>query len=302
MPFLFHQPTERRNFLKVISTAGAAAVFSGCSSTPKAAQAASTGKGLHLALISDTHVAGDKADINRGFKPWDNLKRVVSEVGETRPEGVIHCGDAARLEGKIEDYKEVKSLLSPLAAFAPVWMGLGNHDDRANFKQVFTQPIGNPAALKDKYVLAFEEGDMRFVMLDSLLYTNKTAGLLGKEQRNWLKEYLATKSDKPVIIFVHHTLTDNDGDLLDAHYLFETVAPHRHVKAIFYGHSHVWAITQRDHVKLINLPAVGYNFRDQDPVGWVDARFDENGVDLTLRALGGNKSGDRKITRVDWIV
>ena len=54
-------------------------------------------------------------------------------------------------------------------------------------------------------------------------------------------------------------------------------------------------------MKLINLPAVAYNFRDQDPVGWVDARFDRNGVDLTLRALGGNTTGDRKITRVDWV-
>ena len=79
-------------------------------------------------------------------------------------------------------------------------------------------------------------------------------------------------------------------------------APHRHVKAIFFGHSHVWEIKERGPLKLINLPALGYNFRDQEPVGWVDARFDRTGVDLTLRAMGGNTSGDRKITRVDWSV
>ena len=301
MPGLFHQPTERRNFLKIVSAAGAAAVFSGCSSAPKSASSGATGKPLHLALLSDTHVAGNKLDTNRGFKPWDNLQKAVGEVEAARPEGVILCGDAARTEGKPEDYKEVKSLLGPLAAFAPIFIALGNHDDRANFNKEFAQPAGTKAGLKDRHVLAFEEQDLRFVILDSLMFVNKTPGLLGKEQRTWLTEYLATKADKPVIIFVHHTLTDNDGDLLDAHHLFDIVRPHRHAKAIFFGHSHVWEIKQRDHVKLINLPALGYNFRDQDPVGWVDARFDRNGVDLTLRALGGNTTEDRKITRVDWV-
>jgi 3',5'-cyclic-AMP phosphodiesterase len=301
MPGLFHQPTERRRFLKVLSAAGAATVLTGCGSTPKTATAPA-GKPLHLALLSDTHVAGDKNDTNRNFKPWDNLQRVVREVEEVRPEGVIHCGDAARLEGKPEDYREIKSLLTPLSAFAPVFIALGNHDDRANFNQAFTQPSPAKAGIKDKHVLAIDEQELRIVILDSLMFPNKTPGLLGKEQRTWLKEYLATKSDKPLVIFVHHTLTDNDGDLLDAHHLFEMTAPHRHVKAIFFGHSHVWEIKERDHLKLINLPAIGYNFRDQEPVGWVDARFDRTGVDLTLRAFGGNTSGDRKITRVNWSV
>jgi Icc protein len=300
MPGLFHQPAERRNFLKIVSAAGAATIFAGCSSASKSASAGTPAKSLHLALLSDTHIAGNRADANRGFKPWDNLKRVVSEVEEARPESVIVCGDAARLEGKPEDYQELKGLLAPLSAFAPVFIGLGNHDDRINFNQAFPLPSPDKAGIKDKHVLALEEQEMRFVILDSLMYVNKVPGLLGKEQRSWLKEYLATKSDRPVILFVHHTLTDNDGDLLDAHHLFDIIAPHRHVKAIFFGHSHVWEIKERDHVKLINLPAIGYNFRDQDPVGWVDARFDRTGVDLTLRALGGNTTGDRKVTRVDW--
>src|SRR5688572_26170132 len=150
MPGLFHQPTERRNFLKIVSAAGAAAVFTGCSSAPKSAGNAAAGKSLHLALLSDTHVAGDKLDTNRGFKPWDNLKKAAGEVEEARPEGVILCGDAARLEGKPDDYKELKGLLSPLAAFAPIFIALGNHDDRANFNQAFTHTTGNKAGIKDR--------------------------------------------------------------------------------------------------------------------------------------------------------
>jgi hypothetical protein len=60
---------------------------------------------------------------------------------------------------------------------------------------------------------------------------------------------------------------------LDTDRLFDLLRPHRHVKAIFYGHSHVWELGRHDRLQLINLPAVGYNFNDKDPVGWVDARF-----------------------------
>jgi hypothetical protein len=133
-----------------------------------------------------------------------------------------------------------------------------------------------------------------------LLYVNKAAGLLGAQQRAWLMEYLKTHREKPIILFVHHTLGEGDGDLLDASRLFEIIRPHRQVKAIFYGHSHAWQIGQRERVKLINLPALGYNFSEDQPVGWVDARFRRNGVDLTLHAIAGNRAQDGQTSSVRW--
>ena len=111
----------------------------------------------------------------------------------------------------------------------------------------------------------------------------------------------ATERPKPIVLFVHHTLKDNDGDLMDAERLFEIVRPHRQVKAIFYGHSHVWELKRRDDLHLVNLPAVGYNFKDADPVGWVDARFDPRGVQLTLHVLAGKHSDDRRVRRLNWV-
>jgi len=82
--------------------------------------------------------------------------------------------------------------------------------------------------------------------------------------------------------------------------MFGILKGYPQVKAIFYGHSHRWEIGERDGIRLINLPAVGYNFSDNQPVGWVDARFDPTGADLTLRAFGGNLAGNGKLTRLDW--
>ena len=298
MPGIFFEPQDRRKFLTTVSLGATALAVAGCRTPTRRVEAS---RSLHMALLSDTHLPGDRKNGSRGFNPWENLRAIVPEVVALRPQAVLLNGDAARLEGLPADYNELRASLQPIAALAPIFIGMGNHDDRTNFAKTFTAPASLKANLANKHVLVIDEDFMRIVLLDSLLYTNKTAGHLGKTQRAWLSEYLATNSEKPIVIFVHHTLGDGDGELLDAAQLFELLEPHPQVKAIFYGHSHVWEIKERGRLKLVNLPAVGYNFKDGDPVGWVDAKFDSGGVDLTLRALAGNRKDGRKIHRLDWV-
>jgi len=299
MPGLYdpnHQRMHRRDFLKASFLAGAAVVWHGCQTSPL-----SSGNEIHLALLSDTHIPGDCAnDPRRPFNPCENLKRVVADIVSGSPSGVILNGDAASREGLKTDYHVLKGMLEPAARVAPIYIGLGNHDDRQNFKEIFTSASGKDASVPNHQVLIVEETFLRFIVLDSLFYVNKVAGLLGEQQRSWLAEYLKSHREKPAVLFVHHTLGDSDGDLLDANRLFEVIRPHRQVKAIFYGHSHVWNLSERQGVKLINLPALGYNFTDDAPVGWVDARFRRDGVDLTLHAIGGNRAQDGQTSRIRW--
>jgi len=297
MPGLYHRPIRRREFLKTSFLAGAAVVVHGCG-TPSAS---STKDEIHLALLSDTHVGpGERAKDPRGFDPCAQLRRVAPDIVSAAPRGVILNGDAASREGLTEDYTELKTLLEPVSRVAPVYIGLGNHDHRENFKAVFTPTSGLDANVPNHLVLVIEESFLRFIILDSLFYTKKAEGFLGARQRFWLSDYLKSHTDKPVILFVHHTLGDGDGDLLDANRLFEIIRPHRQVKAIFYGHSHMWEIRERQGVKLINLPALGYNFWEGEPVGWVAARFRRNGVDLTLHAIAGNRARDGQTSRIRW--
>lgn len=299
MPGLYFQPIPRRRFLETTFVAGVATVFQGALASVPAS--ADEGEEVHVALLSDTHVGpGEKAKDPRGFDPCAQLRRVIPDIIAGSPRGVILNGDAASREGLAEDYRELKSLLEPLSRVAPVYIGLGNHDDRENFKQVFTSPVGGDAGVSGHQVFVVEQPVVRFLILDSLLYVNKVAGLLGERQRGWLTEYLGTHAEKPAILFVHHTLGEGDGDLLDAGRLFEIIRPHRQVKAIFYGHSHRWDISEREGVKLINLPSVGYNFQENQPVGWVDARFRRDRVDLTLHAIAGNRAQNGQTTRVAW--
>lgn len=293
MPGIFHSPMTRKNFFET-SAAVISGLFAGQVLADDAPQVA------RLALLSDTHIPADPADEYRRFKPVENLKKVVPQVIASKPQAAILNGDAARLSGELEDYTALKALLQPIAANAPIHIGLGNHDDRANFFRVFPQTGTPKSVVNGKHVSVFEIAGTRFVVLDSLLYVDKVAGLLGKGQRDWIKSFLEKPDDRPIVFFVHHSLGDGDGDLLDFDRVFQVMVPQKKVKAIFYGHSHRYNIEQRQHVFLVNQPAIGYNFVDQQPVGWLDASFTPTGVNLVLNAIGGNVEKDRKATKLEW--
>jgi Icc protein len=254
----------------------------------------------HLALLADTHIPEDVENNYRGFYPYMNLEKTVPDIISASPDGVFIAGDLARLTGEPGDYANLKKLLSPLAEITPVFMALGNHDNRENFLKVFDETPGEKPEIKGKHVTIVEKAPIRLIMLDSLLYTNKVPGLLGKAQRQWLKNYLIECDEKPTILCFHHTLSDGDGDLLDVPRLFSTILPVRKVKAIVYGHSHVYGYSEFEGIHLINLPAMGYNFNDSDAVGWVEAHIGSRGGDFVLHTVDGNRDQDGSVTKLTW--
>lgn len=213
MPILLPESITRRSFL---ATAAAGA--------PLLSIQAQTAAETHWALLSDTHIPADTANAYRGFKPSENLQRIIPEVVRAKPQGALICGDLARLEGLPGDYQQIKTLLEPLSARTPIAALLGNHDHRKNFLDAFGQQAG-AQAIKNRHVTVIETPHVRFINLDSLVQPNSTPGFLGKAQRQWLSEYLASSSKTPTVIAVHHTLDDNDGALLDAPRLFDLLAP-----------------------------------------------------------------------------
>jgi 3',5'-cyclic-AMP phosphodiesterase len=277
----------RRSFLQLIG-AGVAVSASATGST-------------RWALLSDTHIPTDPANEYRGFKPFDNLSKIVPDVARFAPDGVVISGDLAREEGLASDYLALKTLLEPLSGRVPVALALGNHDDRDNFISAFAlAAAGERADLSQKCVSILGSGGLRFVLLDSLAFPHYVPGLLGKQQREWLDRFLVSPPNSPTILFVHHTLDDGDGSLLDFEKLLAIAQKHRHVKAIFYGHSHLYRLDTVQGLHLVNLPAAGYNFRDSAPVGWIQATFTSEGAQLILQAIGGDTSEHGKTRSLAW--
>ncbi len=297
MPGWFASTIDRKTFFRastVMLAGGLVQVIA-----PRFAHGASIANN-RFALLSDTHIAADPKDQYRGFLPTTNLKAAIQDVRDYPCDMAFINGDAARLEGKSEDYQHLKTLLRPLVEHCPISIGLGNHDDRDNFRKTFEPTYDDSVKSSGRHVMLVESDHARWLVLDSLMYVDKAAGLLGKSQRTWLKNFLASSGSKPILILVHHTLGDNDGDLLDAGELLRMAKASPQVKAIFYGHSHQYHVKKDGELNLINLPAVGYNFADAEPVGWMECTLSNNGLKLKLHAIAGNQSKNGEESTIAW--
>jgi 3',5'-cyclic AMP phosphodiesterase CpdA len=290
MPFLF----DRRSFLKsaaagIVAPALARAAFA----EPKSE--------VHWALLSDVHIAADAGDEFRGFHPHENLKKVLSEVKAQPCDSILIAGDLARQEGKPADYEALSGLLEPVTGQIPLAIILGNHDDRKNCRSAFASVEGEVQPVEKKFVLAFDAGPMQVILLDSLLATNVVPGQLGSSQRDWLSNYLKSIPSKPAIVVVHHDPDPNDDNgLVDAERFLKIVTSAKNVKSVFYGHTHAWHYEQQDGVHLVNLPAVGYNFKDSEPVGWTEAQFTPAGAKLKLHVIGGDLTHREQVLNLPW--
>ena len=249
------------------------------------------------ALLSDTHVAADPENRYRGFFPYLNLQEVAAQIADKLPDRVVVTGDLARLRGETGAYENFKTLLAPVAKQRPIHLGLGNHDDREDFFQAFQSPTTADMAIENKHVVETEAGPVRLIVLDTLLHVNVTTGELGQSQRSWLETFLRRCDNKPTILFLHHTLS---SDLLDTRPLLEIIRPVGKVKAVVYGHSHKYEFSTDAGIHLINLPATGFNFAGNQPVGWVEARLTKKGGEFTLHAIGGDRSADRQTQKLTW--
>ena len=289
---------NRRAFIKTGLTAVGAltTIVTGCSPGLRKSEQ----KPARWALLADTHIPEDINNNYRGFYPYQNLQKVVPDIISASPDGVVIAGDLARLTGQLGDYANLKKLLSPIADKRPVFMALGNHDNRDNFLKIFDEIPEEKQPVEGKHIVVVNNPTTRLFILDSLFYVNKVPVLLGKAQRQWLENYLKECDETPTILCFHHTLGDDDGDLLDVPRLFSIIRPIRKVKAIVYGHSHAYGFSEFEGIHLINLPAVGYNFSDTEPVGWVQANLTDKGGDFTLHAIAGSMNKDGSITRLSW--
>jgi Icc protein len=280
---------------------GSAALLGGGLLTRFGVSAAAT-DAESFALLADTHIAADPAKVLRETNLCANLKAVVAEVkAMARPASAILLnGDAALNDGQAGDYEQLLNQFAPLLGHAapPLHIGLGNHDDRANFRAV-VKP-GTPTPIESKHVALVEGRHVNWFLIDTLRYTNKVEGELGEEQRRWLEAALKAHADKPAIVVGHHnpqfppapqpgstgSASVKHTGLVDTEAFITLLEELRHVKAYVYGHTHTWTHQKRDSgLHLINLPPVAYVFQKERPNGWVEVTTTPGTATFRLHAL-----------------
>ena len=294
-------PISRRDFLRRSLAAGAGLL------AIRTLRAADSKADLnHWALFSDTHVAADPATLRLDVNMADHLRNAVAGVRalSSSPAGVLVNGDCAFDHGLAEDYATFTDLLKPLSESGlPLHLSLGNHDDRDVFWAAIKDARPASPPLASKQVSIVEAGHANWFMLDSLDVTKQTPGRLGDEQRAWLAKALDARTDKPALVMVHHNPVFSDGKntgLLDTAELIEILQPRRHVKALLFGHTHTWRLTDHDGLHLINLPAVAYPFNVKEVTGWMDCHLRADGMSLEMHAHDTPHPEHGKVSELTW--
>jgi 3',5'-cyclic-AMP phosphodiesterase len=293
-------PLSRRDFVRGAALAGAALML------PRDIFAQAKTDENRFTLFSDTHIDANADLVFRDVHLADHLRACVREAlgKETLPAGVFINGDCARSDGQAGDYVTLLSLVKPLSdAGLPLHLTLGNHDHR---ERIWTALNSAPATrtLQSKHVSLVKAKRANWVLLDSLDKVNVTPGLLDKEQRDWLAKTLDENADKPALVMVHHNpaanLLNKGGALQDTEELLQILTPRQHVKALFFGHTHVYDFKEKEGLHLINLPAVAYAFAKEQPTGWVDCNLTEIGATFELRAHDDKHPKHGKVKELKW--
>lgn len=298
-------PVSRRGFLRgVVGAAGALALGSRWGI---AAPTAGVDPNC-LALLSDIHLDADRAFVHRtGAFVLGQFRQVCDEVlGMTPwPAAVLVNGDLAHLHGRISDYEVVTEAIDVFRrAGLPVHLGVGNHDDRANLLKAVRGADRGLAKVDGRRVLLKRLPVADWYMLDSLRTTNKTPGVVGADQLAWLARSLDMSPNRPAVLMVHHQPDDRPADkvsgLTDTAAFLNTVMPRKQVKAVLFGHTHVWRHYAQDGVHFVNLPTTAYVFDPRQPAGWVDAHVTDRGMTLKLNAITPNHPKNGEVLQLGW--
>ena len=301
------EPQSRRRFLQASLVALGAAmlprgVHAAINSVPTAPNPALPALAAdHLALLSDVHVSNGLIKTTAG-RLTHSIEGVLALP--QRPQRVLVAGDCAHLTGDRGDYREFVRRITPLtSAGVPLHITLGNHDSRERFWETLPseQPAGRVALQRQAMVVPGTHAD--WFLLDSLDRTNSRPGELGKEQLDWLAAELDARPDRPALLMLHHDPACNGskGSLKDSDTLMAIVRPRRQVKALFFGHTHLWYTAQDPSgVHLVNLPATGYTLWGRSFIGWVDCLVQGDGAILQVHALNPKEKEHGQVVRLKW--
>ena len=266
-----------------------------------------------VALLADTHISADPDLAYPGTK-WPgspvkesehervNMAKSLAAVAKSvttlspLPAHLIINGDCAMSRGTEAEYKELFMLLEPIrVAGITVHVTIGNHDNRENLWKLL------PFLKKEQ--MGIQTGVIELPHANLVLLDSGRKGMLGDKQLNWLAKELDERADKPALVFGHFNPYPNRGvrpikGMHDGASLLKLLAKRKHARAYLYGHTHEWQHDRRDHLHLINQPAVSYYFGKGHAHGWVDMKLTKQSADLELRCIDPKHSQHGERSRI----
>lgn len=156
---------------------------------------------LKIVHVSDPHI-GPVGQLVVGLNPHERLRQVVHAINEDHGDAAlcVITGDLTD-RGDEESYRAFGDILSELKI--PSRLLLGNHDNRENFRRVFTDAPVDPYGFVQSTA---DFGDIRLIFVDSLHDNHAGLGQLSSSRLKWLEAAFqdAAAAGRRSIAFIHH--------------------------------------------------------------------------------------------------
>jgi 3',5'-cyclic-AMP phosphodiesterase len=214
-------------------------------------------KPVFIAQISDLHIKPPGSLAYGRVDTAKALERCVAALNEfdPAPDFVVISGDLADTP-TAREYKYLKQFLAPLKLpFASV---PGNHDSRELMRAAL--PSSLYAFTSGPLNQKIEAGGIDLLLLDSSVH-GKPHGELDGPTLQWLDTTLASSSDRPALLFLHHPPFKagiwhmDRQNLLNAREFAAIVRRHPRVRLIGTGHIHRATLTMFAGVPTTICPA-----------------------------------------------
>jgi Icc protein len=151
-----------------------------------------------IAQISDTHIALDTPDAERRLRDFENTVADLNAL-DPAPDVIVHTGDVVH-NGRPDEYAEASRILAK--ARAPVYVLVGNKDDRANLRAAFADR-GYFSRDSEFIDYTVEDYPVRLIAADTL-HTGSNKGDFCEERAKRLVDMIAAETTKPIAVFAHH--------------------------------------------------------------------------------------------------
>jgi len=193
---------------------------------------------LKIIQITDTHLVADGERIF-GSDPGARLAAAIDDVNRNHADAAlcVLTGDLAH-HADPHAYHLLRERLGDLTV---PWQILpGNHDDRDLMAEMFPELQRDGDGFLQSTI---ETPAGTLLFLDSV-DPGVHSGRYCERRRRWLNRALASCAGRPAYIFVHHPPFEIALPHIDQYVMAEgdgfgeTVARHRHLRHIFFGHVH----------------------------------------------------------------
>ncbi|WP_159615541.1 phosphodiesterase [Arthrobacter zhaoguopingii] len=193
---------------------------------------------LHL---SDTHLVGGPGPLYGAVDSEERLRRIFADLTASgaRPDAIVFTGDLAD-KGEPGAYEKLRAIVDPAAdrLGAKVVWAMGNHDDRASFREGLLDEAPSAGPVDRSY----DVDGLRIITLDSSV-PGHHHGALSRSQLLWLANELLTPAPHGTILALHHPPVPSVQDLavlveLRGQRELAEVVRGSDIRAVIAGHLH----------------------------------------------------------------